>query len=76
MNPGASTTVTVSLNANANNFLITHASGNVTFNNLTAGTTQNRQFDLYVGNGGFETGGLDYWTYVGDTDPHLRARGR
>ena len=40
--------------------------GNVVFNNLTAGTTQNRQFDLYVGNGGFETGDLTYWTYVGD----------
>ncbi|HWD92589.1 MAG TPA: protease pro-enzyme activation domain-containing protein [Verrucomicrobiae bacterium] len=66
LNPGGSTTVTVSLNSNANNFLITHASGNVTFNNLTAGTSQNRQFDLYVGNGGFENGGLDYWTYVGD----------
>jgi hypothetical protein len=66
LNPGASSTVTVSLNSNANNFLITHASGNVTFDNLTTFTTQNRQFDLYVGNGGFETGGLDYWTYVGD----------
>ncbi len=67
LNPGAGTTVTVSLNANANHFLITHASGNVAFNNSTAGTTQNRQFDLYVGNGGFETGGLDDWTYVGST---------
>jgi subtilase family serine protease len=67
LNPGASTTVTVSLNANANNFLIARASGNVAFNNLSAGTTQNRQFDLYVGNGGFENGGLDYWTLVGDT---------
>jgi Viral BACON domain len=66
LNPGGNTTVTVSLNANANNFFITHASGNVTFDNLTTGTTQNRQFDLYVGNGGFETGGLDNWTYVGD----------
>ena len=47
--------------------LLTHASGNVIFHNLTAGTTQNRQFDLYVGNGGFETGDLTYWTYVGDT---------
>jgi hypothetical protein len=47
--------------------LIEHAVGNVVFNNLTAGTTQNRQFDLYVGNGDFETGGLDYWTFVGDT---------
>ena len=68
LNPGGpSATVTVSLNPNANSLLITHASGNVTFNNLTAGTTQNRQFDLYVGNGGFETGDLTYWTYVGDT---------
>jgi hypothetical protein len=68
LNPGGSATVTVSLNANAGNFLINHASGNVTFNNLTAGTMQNRQFDLYVGNGGFETGDLTYWTYVGDTN--------
>jgi len=59
--------VTVSLNSNANNFMIMHAVGNVAFNNLTAGTMQNRQFDLYAGNGGFETGGLDYWTYIGDT---------
>jgi hypothetical protein len=67
LNPGGSTTVTVSLNSNANSFLINHASGNVAFDNLTAGTTQNRQFDLYAGNGGFENGSLDYWTYVGDT---------
>ncbi|HEX4265905.1 MAG TPA: protease pro-enzyme activation domain-containing protein [Verrucomicrobiae bacterium] len=66
LNPGNSTTVTVSLNTNANNFLITHASANVAFNNLTVGTTQNRQFDLYVGNGGFEAGDLSDWTYVGD----------
>lgn len=66
LNPGASTTVTVSLNASANSFLITHATGNVAFNNVTTGTTQNRQFDLYVGNGGFENGALDYWTHVGD----------
>jgi hypothetical protein len=66
LNSGASATVTVSLNTNANSFLITHAVGNVAFNNLTAGTTQNRQFDLYVGNGGFETGSLTNWTFVGD----------
>jgi hypothetical protein len=47
--------------------LIEHASANVAFNNLTAGTTQNRQFDLYVGNGGFETGDLTDWTLVGST---------
>ena len=66
LNPGASTTVTVSLNANVTSFLIMHSSGNVAFNNVTAGTTQNRQFDLYVGNGGFENGALDYWTLTGD----------
>jgi subtilase family serine protease len=64
---GASTTVTISLSSAANNFLIYHASGNVVFKNLSAGTTQNRQFDLYAGNGGFETGGLDDWTMVGST---------
>lgn len=67
LNPGGSTTVTVSLNSNANSFLIDHASGNVVFDNLTAGTAQNRQFDLYVGNGGFESGSLDDWNFVGDT---------
>ena len=67
LSPGTSTTVTVSLNTNANDFLIAHAAGNVVFNNLTTGTAQNRQFDLYVGNGGFETGGLDDWTFVGDS---------
>jgi hypothetical protein len=46
--------------------LINQASGNIAFNNLTASTTQNRQFDLYVGNGGFENGDLSDWTFVGD----------
>jgi hypothetical protein len=66
LSPGASTNVTVSLNTNADDFMIAHAAGNVVFNNLTTGTMQDRQFDLYVGNGGFETGGLDDWTFVGD----------
>ena len=64
--PGA--TVTVSLNAQADKFLITHQSGNIVIANTTAGTTQNRQFDLYVGNGGFETGDFTDWTYVGNTN--------
>ena len=68
LNAGASTTVTISLNSAATNFLINHASGNVVWNNRTAGTTQNRQFDLYAGNGGFETGGLDDWTLTGSTE--------
>ena len=68
LNPGGpAATVTVTLNSNANSFLINHASGNVAFNNLTAGTMQNRQFDLYVGNGGFETGDFTDWTLAGDT---------
>ncbi len=66
LNPGATTTVTVSLNANANAFMIMHASANIAFNNITTGTTQNRLFDLFVGNGDFENGSLDYWTFVGD----------
>ena len=64
---GPATTVTVSLNSMASNSLIAHYSGNVSFNNLTTGTLQNRQFDLSVGNGDFETGDLSDWKYVGDT---------
>ena len=63
---GAATNVTISLNAAANNFLIGNFSGNVQILNRTAGTMQNRQFDLYVGNGGFETGDLTNWTLAGD----------
>ena len=69
LNPrGASSTVSVSLNSAANSFLIASYSGNVLISNLADGTAQNRQFDLYVGNGGFETGDLTDWTYVGDTN--------
>ena len=66
--PGAATTVTVGLNSAANSFLIANVSGNVTFADVTAGTFQNRQFDLYVGNGGFEAGDFTYWKLVGDTN--------
>jgi subtilase family serine protease len=75
LNAGASTIVTISLNATANNLLIAHATGNVVFSNLSAGTSQNRQFDLYVGNGGFETGGLDYWTLNGSTELNFALAG-
>lgn len=68
LNAGASATVTISLNPAANNFLIGNFSGNVTIANQTDGTFQNRQFDLYAGNGGFETGDLTDWTLVGSTD--------
>jgi len=65
---GASSTVTISLNPNANKFLINHVTGNVGWNNLTTGTTQSRQFDLYAGNGGFETGDLTDWTLTGSSE--------
>jgi hypothetical protein len=68
LNAGAHTMVTARLNATATNFLINHVTGNVVLHNLTAGTTQNRQFDLYVGNGGFETGDLTDWTLTGSSE--------
>jgi hypothetical protein len=68
LGPGASATVAVHLNSAATNFLIGSYSGNVAFVNQTAGTTQNRQFDLYVGNGGFENGDLSNWTLVGSPE--------
>lgn len=69
--PGATTTVTVSLNSAANNFLIASPSANVTFSNLSDGTFQNREFDLYVGNGGFEDGDFTYWNLVGSTSANI-----
>jgi hypothetical protein len=48
--------------------LIGNYSGNVSIVDQTDGTAQNRQFDLYVGNGGFETGDFTDWNYVGDTN--------
>jgi len=69
LNPGGpGATVTVSLSAQAGSFLIAHQSGNIVIANTTAGTLQNRQFDLYAGNGGFETGDFTDWTYTGDTN--------
>ena len=65
---GASTTVTISLNSAANNFLIGNFSGNIPVSNQASGTVQNREFDFYVGNGGFETGDLTDWTLVGSTE--------
>lgn len=65
---GPSAAVTVSLNSTASKLLIDECSGNVSFANLSDGTTQNRQFDLYVGNGGFESGDLTYWDMVGSTN--------
>jgi hypothetical protein len=63
---GPAATVTVSLNLAASNFLIGNYSGNVPIADTTDGVTQNREFDLYVGNGGFETGDFTDWTLIGD----------
>ncbi len=61
-------TFTVSLNAAASNFLIGNYSGNVSIVDVTGGTAQNRQFDLDVGNGGFESGDFTDWSFSADTN--------
>ncbi len=69
LNPrGPASTLTVSLNSAASNFLIGNYSGNVSFANLADGSAQNRQFDFYVGNGGFESGDFTDWDFVGGTN--------
>jgi hypothetical protein len=69
LNPGQdSSALTISLNSAASNFLIGNYSGNVSIVNLADGTAQNRQFDFYVGNGGFETGDFTDWVFVGNTN--------
>jgi subtilase family serine protease len=69
LNPGgAASTVTVSLNSAASNFLIGNYSGNISILDRTDGTAQNRQFDLSAGNGGFETGDFSDWNFVGGTN--------
>ena len=65
---GTSVALTISLNSTATNFLIGNYSGNILIANQTDGTFQNRQFDLYAGNGGFETGDLTDWTLAGSTE--------
>ena len=72
LNPGApGTAVTVSLSSAATNALIQSFDGNVTLNNLTDGSSQNLEFDLLVGNGGFETGDFTDWTFGGDTNSNF-----
>jgi hypothetical protein len=68
LNPGGVASFTVSLDAAATNFLLGNVSGNVSIIDLTDGMAQNREFDLDVGNGGFETGDFTDWTFIGDTN--------
>ncbi len=65
---GPATTVTVSLSSAADNLIIVTDTGTVSFKNLKDGVTQDRQFTLLVGNGGFETGDFTDWTVTGDTN--------
>lgn len=68
----SSETVTVSVNAAANNLAAGDYTGTVWITNLTTGNAQNRQFQLIVEkeliqNGGFETGGFNGWVYTGNS---------
>jgi hypothetical protein len=66
LNPRSASSLKISLNSAAADFLIGNYSGNVSILDLTHGIAQNREFDLFVGNGGFETGDFTYWNFVGD----------
>jgi hypothetical protein len=68
---GAATTVTVSLNATANNLAAGIYTANLQLTNKTTGFVQTRQFTLLVGqelvqDGGFEVGDFAYWSLSGD----------
>ncbi|HEX4122816.1 MAG TPA: protease pro-enzyme activation domain-containing protein [Verrucomicrobiae bacterium] len=63
--------ITVTVNAAATNLPAGNYIGTVWCTNLTTGNAQNRQFRLnvlktLVQNGGFESGGFNDWTYIGD----------
>jgi subtilase family serine protease len=68
LKPHGTSTFTASLNAAAGQFLIGNYSGNVSIVDVTGGTAQNRQFDLDVGNGGFESGDFTFWSFSADTN--------
>jgi hypothetical protein len=72
LNPGdPAAAVTVSLNSAATNSLIQTFDANIALNNLTDGTSQNLEFDLLVGNGGFESGDFTDWTLIGNTNDNF-----
>jgi hypothetical protein len=63
---GPATTVTVSLNSTATNYLIESEAATIVFTDLTDGAGQPVQFTLFVGNGDFETGDFTDWDFSGD----------
>lgn len=67
--PGASAAaVTVSLQTNAVNLTLGQYSASVSFVDNTTGVAQVRQFNLLIGNGGFETGDFSDWSFSGQSD--------
>ena len=68
---GPATLVTATLKAAASNLLIGDYRANVSFTNVTAGGAQSRQFSLWAGNGGFETGDFTDWVLSGDATENL-----
>jgi hypothetical protein len=62
---GSSATVTVALNASTTNFLIGSWRATLSFINGNTGAAQDREFNLVIGTGGFESGTFDDWTLSG-----------
>jgi hypothetical protein len=65
---GPPATVTLSLNPDDTRLVMGSESAGVSFVNVEAGTTQERLFTVDRRNGGFETGDLVGWTFVGNPD--------
>ncbi len=65
---GPATTVTATLDPSVTNVLIGNFTATLAFTNLTDGVGQHVQFNLLVGNAGFETGDFTDWNFAGDTN--------
>ncbi len=65
------TVLVVSLNAGASNLLVGTYSATLVVTNLGSLEAQELEFDLLVGNGGFETGDFTGWDFQGTTDANF-----